>query len=99
MSSDRMEETRPYVSGACAWPRVEASSPETGPSSPLLASLLSCFIGIWVTTRAVHPVLRSSGLRIQIMFIVAKPRVPMTACRVGPSQGRPEKLAASDFSF
>jgi hypothetical protein len=27
---------RPYVSGACIWPRAEASSPETGPSSPSL---------------------------------------------------------------
>jgi transposase len=47
--------------------------------------------------RAVHPVPRSSCLRIQIMFIVAKPRVPVTACRVGPSQGRP-KTGSTDFS-
>jgi hypothetical protein len=32
------------------------------------------------------------------MFTVAKPRVPVTACRVGPSQGRP-KTGSIDFSF
>jgi hypothetical protein len=48
-------------------------------------------------TRAVHPVLCSSCLRIQTMFPVAKPRVPVTACRVGPSQGRP-KTDSIDFS-
>jgi len=35
--------------------------------------------------RAVHPVLCSSCLRIRIMFPVAKPRIPVTACRLGPS--------------
>src|SRR5260370_1621875 len=35
--------------------------------------------------RAVHPVLCSSCLRIEIMFPVAKPRIPATACRLGPS--------------
>jgi hypothetical protein len=34
--------------------------------------------------RAVHPVLCSSCLRIQIMLTVAQPRIPMTACRLGP---------------
>ena len=38
MCSGRVEETRRYDSGACIWPRVEASSPTIGPSSPLLAS-------------------------------------------------------------
>ena len=47
--------------------------------------------------RAVHPVLCSSCLRIRIMLTVAQPRVPMTACRVGPSQGRP-KTGSIDFS-
>src|ERR1035438_9785067 len=32
----------------------------------------------------IHPVLCSSCLRTRTMFIVAKPRVPVTACRVGP---------------
>jgi transposase len=44
MSLVRMEETRHYVSGACIWPRAEASSPTTGPSSPSRASLQFCFI-------------------------------------------------------
>ena len=35
--------------------------------------------------RAVHPVLSSSCLRIRIMFPIAKPRIPVTACRLGPS--------------
>ena len=48
--------------------------------------------------RAIHPVLCNSCLRIQIMLTVAQPRVPMTACRVGPSQGRP-KTGSIDFSF
>ncbi len=48
--------------------------------------------------RAIHPVLRCSCLRIEVMFTVAKPRVPVTACRVGPSQGRP-KTGSIDFSF
>jgi hypothetical protein len=32
------------------------------------------------------------------MFIVAKPRVPMTACLVGPSKDRP-KTGSIDFSI
>jgi hypothetical protein len=44
MFSDRMEETRPYDSGACIWPRVEASSPAIVPSSPSPASWQFCFI-------------------------------------------------------
>ena len=44
MFSDRMEETRPYDSGACIWPRVEASSPAIVPSSPSPASWQCCFI-------------------------------------------------------
>ena len=32
------------------------------------------------------------------MFSVAKPRVPMTACRFRPSQGRP-KTGSIDFSL
>ena len=44
MYSDRVEETRRYDSGVCIWPRVEASSPTTVPSSPSPASLRYCFI-------------------------------------------------------
>jgi transposase len=44
MFSDRMEETRPYYSGVCIWPRVEASSPAIVPSSPSPASWQCCFI-------------------------------------------------------
>ena len=35
--------------------------------------------------------------RCMAMFPVAKPRIPMTACRFGPSQGRP-KTGSIDFS-
>jgi hypothetical protein len=49
-------------------------------------------------TRAIPTVLCSSCLRIRIMFPVARPRVPMTACRIGPSQGRP-KTGSIDFSL
>jgi hypothetical protein len=44
MSLGRMEETRPYVSGACIWHRVEASSLGIEPSSPSLASSQYSFI-------------------------------------------------------
>ena len=44
MSSGRMEETRPYVSGACISLRAEANSPVIVPSSPSPASWQYCFI-------------------------------------------------------
>ena len=55
-------------------------SPTTVPSSPSpqARSLASSHLG---HARAIPPVLCSSCLRIQTMFTVAKPRVPMTALR------------------
>ena len=94
MFSDPMEETRLYVSGACIWLRGEASSRRIGPSSPLLASWQCCFIASGSrksrTSRSMH-----QPPEDRTMLTVAIPRVPMTACRLGPSQGRPKKLAAS----
>ncbi len=97
MSSGRMEETRPYASvGPASRFARRQNSPVIVQHIVAVARKLAVLLHrIWVTARALHPVLCSSCLRIQIMLTVAQPRVPMTACRVGPSQGRSRKLAAS----
>jgi hypothetical protein len=78
MCSVRMGEIPPY-SGVCTWPRAEASSPVIGPSSPSLASWQYCFIASSHLDHpgAIHPVLRSSSLRKEIMSnCLQLPRVP-----------------------
>jgi Integrase core domain/HTH-like domain len=106
VSAGRVRQSCPRA----AWNRLDLTS--VGPASgfarrqtvpqschhrrrPQVGSTASSHLG---HARAIHPVLCSSCLRIQIMLTVAQPRVPMTACRVGPSQGRP-KTGSIDFSF
>ena len=92
----RGEETRPYVSGPASGLARRQAVPQSCHRCRRSQACSSALSNL-DHARAIHPVLRSSYLRIQIRLPVAKPRVPVTACRLGPSQGRP-KTGSIDFS-
>jgi len=79
---------------ASGWARRQtATQPCHCCRRPQARSLASSHLG---HAGALPPLPYSSCLRIQIMFTVAKPRVPMTALHVRPSQGRLE-TGSTDF--
>jgi transposase len=78
------------------WGLHLASRRTIGPSSLSLASSQSCFIASGSRkSRTSHSTQQLP--KDLMMFTVAQPRVPMTACRLGPSQGRPQ-TGSIDFS-